>query len=181
MANGGGESRKDGRTRRRMKPVQAASLMRADIRRISEKRGFSADRLLTHWTEIVGEEVAGKALPHKVSFNSTGLGATLTLLTTGAEAPMLEMQKDAIREKVNTCYGYGAISRIRFTQTGPKGFSDGKITFGRQPKAPAGVEPDPAVALEAADAVKDVVDPDLKQAFERLGRNVLAKPTPPKD
>ena len=43
------------------------------------------------------------------------MGATLTLLTTGANAPMLEMQKEKLRQKVNAVYGYNAISRVRIT------------------------------------------------------------------
>jgi hypothetical protein len=40
----------------------------------------------------------------------------LVILTTGAQAQMLEMQLPQLREKVNACYGYNAISRIRITQ-----------------------------------------------------------------
>ncbi|MEM8536638.1 MAG: DUF721 domain-containing protein, partial [Pseudomonadota bacterium] len=80
---------------------RAASLMQHSIKQVSEGRGFAVTRLLTHWAEVVGPATAEIAAPVDVSYAKGGMGATLTLLTTGAQAPMLEMQKDQIREKVN--------------------------------------------------------------------------------
>ena len=114
---------------------RAATLMQTSIRHASEERGFAVTRLLTHWTEVVGEAAAQIATPVNVSYGKGGMGATLTLLTTGAQAPMLEMQKEQIREKVNACYGYRAISRVRITQTAPTGFADGRVAFSPAPKA----------------------------------------------
>ena len=103
---------------RRMRGFEAASgLLRDKIRSLGESRGFAVSRLLTHWAEVVGDEVAATARPVKIGYGKGGMGATLTLLTTGAVAPVLQMQLPAIREKVNACYGFNAISRIHITQT----------------------------------------------------------------
>ncbi len=48
--------------------------------------------------------------PVKVGYPREGLGATLTLLTRAADAPMVQMQLPVIKDKVNACYGYAAIS-----------------------------------------------------------------------
>ncbi len=130
-------------------------------------------RLLTHWSEIVGEATAQIATPVNVSYGRGGMGATLTLLTTGAQAPMLEMQKDQIREKVNACYGYRAISRVRITQTAPTGFADGRAAF-----APAPTQdhsPSPEACAASAELSHDVTSPELKAALAMLGANVLSK------
>ena len=152
---------------------QAASLMQTRIRTASETRGFAVTRLLTHWAEIVGEGTAAIATPVNVSYGKGGMGATLTVLTTGAQAPMLEMQKEQIREKVNACYGYRAISRVRVTQTSPTGFHEGRAAF-----APAGVQPkqpDVAAEAEAADLSKSIQSDDLRIALAALGANIISK------
>jgi hypothetical protein len=105
------------------------------------------------------------------------MGATLTLLTTGAQAPMLEMQKEALRERINAVYGYNAISRIRLTQTAPSGFAEGQADFTHRKPAPSAAAPPPDAAARARDMVTPVADDDLRAALERLGRSVLTRPT----
>ena len=114
---------------------RTASVLSGEIRRAGESRGFAVSRLLTHWAEIAGEEIAAIAQPVKVGYGRGGLGATLTVLTTGAQAPMLEMQKETLRERVNAVYGYNAISRVHITQTAPTGFAEGQAQFAHKPKA----------------------------------------------
>jgi len=155
---------------------RAASLMQTRIKSASESRGFAVTRLLTHWSEIVGEATAGVATPVNVSYGKGGLGATLTLLTTGAQAPMLEMQKEQIREKVNTCYGYKAIARVQITQTAPVGFHDGRASFEQKTATPK--MPDPLAVETSVDLAKDVQSDALRAALAALGANVISKNKP---
>ena len=152
---------------------RAATLVQSRIRTASESRGFAVARLLTHWPDIVGSEIAAMARPVNVTYGR-GFGATLTLLTTGAEAPMLDMQKETIRERVNACYGYAAIQKVRITQTAATGFAEGQVEFTPAPKqtAPAPIAPD--VSEKARSATTGVDDPSLREALERLGENVLS-------
>ena len=154
---------------------RTASLLSDRIRRAGESRGFAVSRLLTHWADIVGPEIAGIARPVNIGYGRGGLGATLTVLTTGPQATMLEMQKEKLREKVNAVYGYNAISRVRITQTAPEGFHEGQALFEQAPKT---VEqtPDPQILRAAARAAGPVENDDLRSALERLGQNVLSKP-----
>lgn len=150
------------------------SLLGDQIRKVGEKRGFAVARLLTHWAETVGEETAAIARPVKIGYGKGGFGATLTVLTTGARAPMLEMQKESIRQKVNAVYGYNAISRIHITQTAPTGFADGQASF--QPAPPKQRREPSARVVEQAAAVADPIEnADLRAALEQLARNVLGK------
>jgi hypothetical protein len=151
------------------------SLLSGQIRRASEQRGFAQSRLLTQWAEIAGTATAAIARPVQVSYGRGGFGATLTLLTTGANAPMLEMQKEQLRAKVNAIYGYNAISRIKITQTAATGFADGKVAFEHKGKGGENPAPDPALCQKAADTVRPVADEGLRGALERLGQNILNK------
>ena len=114
----------------------AAGLLRDRIRSASEARGFAVARLLTHWAEVVGEETAAMALPVKVSFGREGFGATLTLLTTGAVAPLLQMQLPKIRDRVNACYGKKDITKYDKTHTAPRVRSPSPRRRNRHPPPP---------------------------------------------
>ena len=153
---------------------RTATLLSDQIRTAGESRGFAVSRLLTHWPEVVGEDIAAIARPVNIGYGRGGFGATLTVLTTGAQAPMLEMQKEQLRAKVNAVYGYNAISRIRLTQTAPIGFAEGQAQFRHAPKA-AKPAPTPEIDRQAVETVKPIENDSLREALERLGRNVMTK------
>jgi hypothetical protein len=152
--------------------VRTGGILSKQIRKASEKRGFVETRLLTHWAEFVGRTIAKIAQPVKVNYAREGLGATLTILSTGANAPILQMQLPTIIERVNACYGYSAISRIRITQTAAIGFEEGQKAFDH---------PEPAKILSSQavkdidTAVENVSNHDLKDALSRLGQNIKQK------
>jgi hypothetical protein len=156
---------------------RTATLLGERIRTASESRGFAQSRLLTHWAEIAGLDVSSIARPVEVSYARGGMGATLTLLTTGAQAPMLEMQKEQIRAKVNSVYGYNAIARVRITQTAATGFAEGQVDFAAKPKKIDEIIPDQAVVQRAAETTQAVGDEGLRAALERLGTNVMKPKT----
>lgn len=154
--------------------ARTASLLTAKIRKASESRGFAQSRLLTNWAEVVGDDAAAISRPVEVSYGRNGMGATLTLLTTGANAPILEMQKEQLRARVNAVYGYNAIARVRVTQTAATGFSEGRVAFEHAPKKPA-AKPDPALRAKATQNAAHIGDDNLRDALARLGENILNK------
>lgn len=168
------QGKADTNTRRKRGFERASALLASRIRRAGEKRGFAVARLLTHWPEVVGEDIARVCRPVDVRYGREGFGATLTVLTTGAQAPMLEMQKDDICARVNACYGYAAIARIRLTQTAPTGFAEGQAAFAPAPKPPAPAS-DPAKAAMASDLAVEVQDDGLRAALQDLGTRVLSR------
>ncbi len=153
---------------------RTSSLLRERIRKASESRGFAESRVLTHWADIVGADTASICQPVDVKYSRQGFGATLTVLTTGAQAPMLEMQKETLRTRINAAYGYNAITHMRITQTAPTGFAEGQARFGAAPKAEK-PKPDAATCAEAAEVAEAVGDDDLRHALERLAQNVISK------
>lgn len=161
----------DQRRERRGRGFERASgLLAPRIRKAGEGRGFAVARVLTHWAEIVGSELAAMARPVKVSYGREGFGATLTLLCPGAAAPLVQMRLPEIRDKVNACYGYAAISHLKVTQTAAEGFAEAPAEFAQAPKAPS-----PDAVAAAREAAGEVDDPGLKEALEALGRNVLSR------
>lgn len=166
--HGNSRPRKKGFTR-------TGSLLSGRIRDASATRGFAQSRLLTQWEEIAGPEMAGLARPVQVTYSRGGFGATLVLLTTGANAPVLEMEKDRLRDRVNAVYGYNAIARIRITQTAPTGFAEGQVAFRPKSGPDQPAVPSAAAQARAADEAARVVDPELRAALERLGAKIMSK------
>lgn len=161
-------------TRRRMRGFEpAASLVAKPVRRVGESRGFAVSRLLTHWAEVVGPDLAGRSRPVRIS-HGRGFGATLTLLVQGAHAPLIEMELPRIRDKVNACYGFNAISRIALTQTAPVGFAEGQARFEAAPPVrPAPLSPEQI--RRAEDIAGGFDDPVLAGAMRQFALNILSR------
>lgn len=153
--------------------LQTGGLVSGRIRKASEKRGFAEVRLLTNWVEIVGQDVASFVMPVKVSYAREGIGATLTVSAEGARAPELQMMLPELRDKVNACYGYSAISRIRITQSGAQGFAEEPAVFSHK-KAPE-KRLSKSDETELKTSLSTVQDSRLRAALESLGKNVLIK------
>jgi len=152
---------------------KASVLLKRNIQRASESRGFAQSRVLTHWSEIVGEEISSVSIPTKVSYRTDGLGATLTILTSGSNGPILEMQKEFIRNKINAVYGYNAVHKIKITQSSPIALigknEDSKNIMSKENKISGEISPD----LEKA--VNEIDDKNLRQGLEELAINVFTK------
>ncbi|MCU4652427.1 DciA family protein [Roseibacterium sp. SDUM158016] len=152
---------------------RAATLVSAHLRAPAEKRGFAEARLLTHWADIVGADIAEIAVPLRIGYGR-GFGGTLVLLTTGANAPILEMRGTEIVERVNACYGYRAVSRVQVTQTAPTGFAEGRVAFAGPAKA-AERTPDPERLAAATEGLDEIEDEGLRAALSALAQKVVAR------
>jgi hypothetical protein len=167
------QSRTDSKPKRRMRGFEpAAQLVAARVRNAGESRGFAVARLLTHWAEVVGPDVAAHSRPVRIS-HGKGFGATLTLLVAGARATVMQMQLEMIRERVNACYGFNAVSRIVLTQTAPTGFAEGQAEFTAAPHRPA--PPDPGRVAQAEGIASGFDNPALSAAMRQLALNILSR------
>ena len=156
---------------------RTSELLKRRINEASAGRGFSETRLLTHWSTFVGIGLAEKTYPVKISFASGGLGATLTILTTGPHALEVEMLKHQVKEKVNAAYGYNAVARIKITQTAETGFEFAKLggnTDDRDCSTNLKIVRNNVKASEQVEGVEDKV---LREALAELEEKVLTKST----
>lgn len=154
---------------RRMRGFEAAGALVQDrIGAAGAKRGFAAARILTHWDEVAGPDLAPLCRPAKIAWGREGLGATLTVLAAPAQAPLVSMARERLRARVNAAYGYNAIGRVVVTQTAADGFAP-----------PAGLAEPPAPsprppALPAL-PVEGIRDPGLRAALEAMARNLASR------
>lgn len=141
------------------------------IRQPLAKRGFAKSRLLTEWDEVVGAEIAGLVRPLRLSHAAKeGMGGTLTLGVLGVRALEAQHQEPVIIERVNAHYGYRAVARIRLAQVSADVFARAKQ------KAPA-LKPTSAQEKTVQSAVAPIADDGLRDALERLGRNIATRNT----
>lgn len=156
---------------RRGRPfTPAGALLAKRIRKAGEKRGFFVTRMLTHWAEIVGPEIAARCQPVSVQIprQENATGATLVVLARGANGPMLQMQIPRILERINAAYGYRAVAKVRITQTA------GGLLHAPPPPPPEPPRPPgPQACATARAAAQTVTDPALRAALAALGARVL--------
>jgi len=171
-----GNTRKSKPAKRRFSRgfTHTAALVEKSVQKTGAARGFAKMRLLTHWDEIVGAEIARIARPLKVSFARQGLGAKLTLLARPAHGPELQMQLPRIKERVNASYGYNAIADIQITQSGAAaGFAEPQDAFFHDQPPPS---LPPAKAEKLRTEVAGVEDPKLRALLESLGTHIMSTP-----
>lgn len=160
----------------------AAALLREQVRAAGARRGLPLMRLLAHWDEVAGAELAALTRPLRISHGREGMGGTLHLLVAPAAAPVVQMRLPELLARVNGACGHGAVVRIRPTQTAPEGFAEGASPFAPAPARAAAAPPPPDPAAEAAVAATaaGIANPRLRAALEGLGRTILARATNPK-
>lgn len=157
------------RLSRRGKTVPLARLMPDIARTAWRSRGFINQEIVARWVEIVGEDIAGNAVPLRLSFpRGERMGGTLEIRVTPAFAPMLQHSEPRIIERVNRFFGYGAVARIKLQQ--------GPVQRQAPPKPPAPPSPpDPQAVAQSGKLVKPIKDDKLRELLERWGAAILQK------
>ena len=137
-------------------------------RPIFTKRGFAEGRILTHWEQIVGPELARASLPQKLSFpaNRKTDGA-LQIQVESGRALEIQYQEPQILERINTYFGYRAVGRLTLLQAPlPRTEKPAPMHKGALP---------PARKEALNNLLASVKDDELKEALTSLGEAMLVK------
>jgi hypothetical protein len=136
-----------------------------DVGRAAFRRfGFVQHSVVSRWAEIVGERCAEVSAPESIRFPpGQRAEGVLSLVVSGAHAPMMMHIAPEIVERVNRFFGYAAIAKVQFRQ--------GLVQPVRaKPRAaPASLRPVPA---ELGDSLRSVADPELRACLESLARGL---------
>ena len=82
-----------------------------------KKRGLSQALIILDWSKIVGPELAKRCQASKVTYpKGMRTQGTLHLTVLPSWAPILEQQKHQLIDRVNSYFGYAAVSQIRLLQ-----------------------------------------------------------------
>ena len=136
------------------------------IKPMLSKRGFSVSTIITNWNQIVGDELASRTIPEKIVYSSGGISGGTFKIRINSSALALEIQhmEPQLREKINTYFGYNAISRIKIIQ-GP--VRDGNKETNKKRRELSKLE-----QIDLTKRLKKVSDPVLRNSLSALGSSI---------
>lgn len=126
-------------------------------------------RILAHWKDIVGEELAHKAQPAQIHYRKATdqkkPDATLDIAASSADATLLHYQKDLILERINQVFGDRWITNLRFVANPANkpvgGIKKATILLTEREKN------------HLSGMLQDIRDMDIRGRLESLGQSVL--------
>ena len=153
------------------KPVgkSLSSLLPAILKPVMAAHGVATSQLLTHWPDIVGPELAAVTCLLRVNWprgvdpsRARAGGASLVVLCDSAFALDVQHRAPVILERVNTLFGWNAVSRLVLRQ------------------GPVDVRKDKEIQLDKLSdppPLPEIDNEDLRTALARLGQRVLSTPS----
>ena len=153
-------------------PPSAARPLAPFLKALDERFGKGADGLKARWREIVGDVMAARTEPVKVTNPRGGGPAALELKVDGPGAALIQHQAPEILARVNLFLGEGSVAKLRIVQgvvRRPAAVQTANAARRRRPPLDAAVE----AGLEAG--LSSVADEPLKAALRKLGREVLRR------
>jgi len=142
--------------------------VQAITRPILGQRGFAEIDILGSWEEMVGAELARGISPEKLSFekNKRTNGTLFVRSAGGAFATLFEFQKQRVIERINSFFGYPAVSQIKIRQGNLK-LRPSVI------QAPQSLTPAEEAALQQR--VSGIEDEGLRQQAYEIGKAIILK------
>ena len=160
---------------RKKQMTHLAKLVDPLIEPSARARGFVFSRLISQWQQIAGD-MASWCQPVELQFNkSETSNGTLKLAIASGRGPEANQKAENIISRVNTAFGYAAVSRLSFVQT----FQAKPL----QPESPEVAQPEAQARYNQSiwaldEKLQQVKSPALRAALRRLGtpRNSQAGP-----
>lgn len=139
------------------------------------KFGFVQSSVLTRWPEIVGPKLAKVTSPESLRFaRGKQSDGVLHIAVSGAHAVIVQHAIPDIIARVNSFFGYSAVSGVRIKQ----GRAAAPAAAPR-PKAPPVAEVTPEMARTSpsmnAAGLKQVEDPELRTVLEALAMSLARR------
>lgn len=136
----------------------------------SRRRGLAEAGVLTDWPSIVGEVLAARCQPVKLTGSSRGHGGILHVHVAGSAALELQHSEPQLLERINSYFGYPAVARLRLI----------RAPLALPPHVPAAAPAalDAAARAEIEAVVRPVADDALRAALSGLGATLKARAGP---
>ncbi|NCO03195.1 MAG: DUF721 domain-containing protein [Alphaproteobacteria bacterium] len=150
----------------------ALKLVSDSVPRVADKlfqrKYIALGRIVTHWSDIMGAELAQKTQPLKIHYRKAQRKgdkpqATLEIAASSANASLLIMKKGVLLEKMNHIFGEAWITDLKFVHI-PANLSD----KGKKRTASKSMDAGEKKALTSMlDMVEDI---EIKERLERFGQ-----------
>jgi hypothetical protein len=156
-------------------PPAAAKALAPTLKQLEARFGQGADGLKARWKEIVGDALARRTEPVKLSKPRGGGAASLELRVEGAAATLIQHQAPDILARVNLVLGEGAVERLRIVQGPLRGAQPVRQRPLFRPGPSLDAPLDAAAEQALSQEMKAVPEGPLRAALIRLGRAVRRK------
>lgn len=134
------------------------------------KFGFVQHSIVSRWAEIVGERYARVSTPESIRFpQGKRAEGVLSLVVSGAHAPMMQHIAPEIVERVNRFFGYTAVARLSIRH--------GEVKKLEKPVPPPSLKP---LTQEMGDSLRGIEDAEFRAVLEALAAGVAASDEKPK-
>ncbi|MBO9622184.1 MAG: DUF721 domain-containing protein [Sphingomonas sp.] len=128
------------------------------------KFGFVQHSIVSRWSEIVGDRYARVSIPESIRFpQGKRAEGVLSLVVSGAHAPMMQHIAPEIVERVNRFFGYPAVARLAIRH--------GEVKRAERAAPPPSLKPVPE---SLGQSLRGIADPELKAVLEALAAGVAA-------
>lgn len=165
---------------RRTRPVRrqappAGRALNKFIKALDDRFGQGPEALQARWREIVGETLARRTEPVKLTKPRGGGGGALEIRVDGPAAALIQHQAPEIVARVNMFLGAGAVTKLRIVQ-GPVRPSGTGETPGAAARSRRKAPPlDAAAEARLQASVEGAQDGRLKAALLKWGREVMRR------
>ena len=131
-----------------------------EVKDLLHKRGFFELELLKNWIEIVDKKYANTSLPIKLKSGKGNNRANLVVKVDPSNAFGFEHDKEKIKRKINSYFGYDAIEKITIIQDH---FTVNSIDYNELDKLPK-------KQSKIFNQLEEY--PKLKEAFEKISKKI---------
>ena len=131
-----------------------------EVKDLLHKRGFFELELLKNWIEIVDKKYANTSLPIKLKSGKGNNRANLVVKVDPSNAFGFEHDKEKIKRKINSYFGYDAIEKITIIQDR---FTVNSIDNNKLDKLPK-------KQSKTFNQLEEY--PKLKEAFEKISKKI---------
>lgn len=137
------------------------------------QKGFVEIDIITNWESLVGEELADYTFPQKIDFKRgcKNNGVLHICVPSGAFALELQHRERSILNKINTYFGYNAVSALKILQ-------NNDLSIKNENKYPLKSPKKTLVTIEEENYIKDlsedVQNSQLQEMLVKLGRSVIS-------
>jgi len=123
--------------------------------------------LIEHWEEIVGQNYAKNTQPHKILFskNRNQAGGTLVIKLPKGLTMEFEFLINQIKERINSFFGYKAITKIIFDPYYTKE-EEKECNIKEKQLSKSDIS-------EVKNTIKDIENKELREALEVLGKSII--------
>jgi hypothetical protein len=136
----------------------------------ARRRGLAEAGVLSDWPRIVGEVLAARCQPVKLTGGDRGHGGVLHVHVAGSAALELQHSEPQLLERINSYFGYPAVARLRLIRA--------PLALPRRTAATARKPLDAAARADIEAVVRPVADDGLRAALSGLGAALKAQAGP---